>query len=176
MKTAYCIKCGNKFPEEAAFCPFCGTKVYRPEDTLEDNASSSIDEPISPEDDPALESIKAVNDVLKSAFVAETVNEDTPIEEDKTDHYHKSEETASPNPPVSDSGKTHLRKDDTVDEDELEDPKIGVCILSFFFPIIGFIAAISNRGKNKKKSRTYSMCAWIGFALNFISSLIQASV
>ena len=176
MKTAYCIKCGNKFPEEAAFCPFCGTKVYRPEDSSEDNAPSSIDEPINPEADPGLDNIKAVNDVLKSDFVAGTVNEDTPIEEDKTDHYPRSEETFSPNPLVSDSGKTHLKKDVTIDEDELEDRKIGVCILSFFFTIIGFIAAISNRGKNKKKSRTYSMWAWIGFGLNFLSSLIQASV
>ena len=168
MKTTYCIKCGNKFPEEAAFCPFCGTKVYRPED----NAPSSIDEPICPEADPALDNIKAVNDVLKSDFVADTVFDDTPIKEDKTDYYHRSEETFSPNPPVSNSGKTHLN----VDEDELEDPKIGVCILSFFFPIIGFIAAISNRGKNKKKSKTYSMWAWIGFGLNFLSSLIQSSV
>lgn len=174
MKTAYCIKCGNKFPEEAAFCPFCGTKVYHPEDTREDNAPSSVDEPIIPETDPKLD-IKAVNDVLKSDFVADTVNEDTPIEEERTDNYHQHEETASPNPPVSDSRKTDQEKKVTVDEEELEDPKIGICILSFFFPIIGFIAAISNRGKNKKKSRTYSMWAWIGFALNFISSLIQAS-
>ena len=175
MKTAYCIKCGNKFPEEAAFCPFCGAKVYRPEVTLEDNAPSTVDEPISPETDPSLD-IKAVNDVLKSDFVADTANDDIRIEEEKTGYNHQSEESASSNPPMNDSGKTDSRKDVTVDEEELEDPKIGVCILSFFFPIIGFIAAISNRGKNKKKSRTYSMWAWIGFGLNFISSLIQASV
>ncbi len=175
MKTTYCIKCGNKFPEEAAFCPFCGTKVYRPENTPEDNAPSSIDEPISPESDPSWD-IKAVNDVLKSDFIADSANEDIRIEDEKTGNNQQSEESASPNPPVNDSGKTDQRKDVIADEEELEDPKIGVCILSFFFPIIGFIAAISNRGKNKKKSRTYSMWAWIGFALNFISSFIQASV
>ena len=174
MKTAYCIKCGNKFPAEASFCPFCGTKVYRPEETPEDNTTSNVHESVDHESDPDLD-IKAVNDVHKSGFVSDTVHEDTSTEADKTDYYHRSEETASPNPPVSDSRKTDRGKGVTVDEDELEDPKIGVCILSFFFPIVGFIAAISNRGKNKKKSRTYSMWAWIGFALNFISSLIQAS-
>lgn len=63
-----------------------------------------------------------------------------------------------------------------VSPDKLEDPKIGICILSFFFPIVGFIAAASNRKTNKKKSKSYAMWAWIGFAIGFLSRLIQATL
>lgn len=33
----YCVKCGRQLQDEANFCPFCGTKAYRPEPTEKQN-------------------------------------------------------------------------------------------------------------------------------------------
>ena len=167
MRIAYCIKCGNKFPEEANFCPYCGTKVYKSDDNVsapvekEENNGMHLSEPEVLEEPiiPELEqTVEAVDPELHvNEFVASSNNQ--PGEEPKIEAKYETTTGAF-----------------TADEEELEDPKIGVCILSFFFPIVGFIAAASNRRTNKKKSKTYATWAWIGFGLNFISSILQSSI
>ena len=168
MRIAYCIKCGNKFPEEANFCPYCGTKVYKSDNDI--SAPAEIEErdnmylsepealeepPIIPELQPTVETVDA--ELHENGSGASSYNQ--PGEEIKKETKPEATTDAS-----------------TTDEEELEDPKIGVCILSFFFPIVGFIAAASNRRTNKKKSKTYAMWAWIGFGLNFISSILQSAI
>lgn len=189
MKIAYCIKCGNKFPEEAVFCPYCGAKIFRPEDAKTDLKPEEViveipTEPIVTEpaskQKPTVEAYVPKNDdvvppaepIITEPIVQEDtrIDEPSPVEE-KTDEFEAviaPEEDATPD--------VIVEPDTPVDEDELEDPKIGVCILAFFFPIVGFIAAASNRGTNKKKAKTYSMWAWIGFGLGFISKMISATI
>ncbi len=180
MKVAYCIKCGNKFPEEAVFCPYCGTKVYRPEDDaptpkIVEVEPTPIIKPVTPKPEPIIEEpatpiVSEPKQVLEPMKVKLSVVEVQPASETKTEE-EPVQETKEDEPVIEPAAE-----EAPVDEDELEDPKIGVCILAFFFPIVGFIAAGTNRGTNKKKSRTYAMWAWIGFGLGVISKFIQASV
>ena len=180
MKVAYCINCGNKFPEEAVFCPYCGTKVYRPEDDVPAPKKVEVEptpiiKPVTPEPEPIIEEtvtpiVSEPKQILEPMEVEIPVVEVQPASETKTEE-EPVQETKEDDPVTEPAAE-----EAPVDEEELEDPKIGVCILAFFFPIVGFIAAGSNRGSNKKKSKTYAMWAWIGFGIGFISKFIQASV
>ena len=180
MRIAYCIKCGNKFPEEAVFCPYCGTKVYRPEDDapapeIVKEEPAPIVEPVTPEPEPVIEA-PVVPEVSEPEQILEPIEQETSEQEVQPDVEaipveEPVQETKEEEPTI-----VAPAEEVPVDEDELEDPKIGVCILAFFFPIVGFIAAASNRGTNKKKSKTYAMWAWIGFGRGFISQFIQAAI
>lgn len=189
MKIAYCIKCGNKFPEEAVFCPYCGTKIFRQDDEKTDIKPEEVivnipDEPVAAEPVSLQETQVEIN-YPKTEDVVRSV---TPITTESVIKEDKSDEEASPVQDKVNVSETETisEKDDAkavsiepntlVDEEELEDPKIGVCILAFFFPIVGFIAAGSNRRTNKKKSKTYAMWAWIGFGLSFITKMLSATI
>ena len=184
MKTAYCIKCGNKFPEEALFCPYCGAKIYRPDD---DESGIRPEEVINriPFSQVVKETVPVSEQIQKARVKSE--RESTIQEKQHTGPKHElPEDTVVEKPRENTETKVEPDKEVTiestvestvsVDEDELEDPKIGICILSFFFPIVGFIAASSNRGTNKKKSKTYAMWAWIGFGVGILSNIIQSTV
>ncbi len=180
MKVAYCIKCGNKFPEEAVFCPYCGTKVYRPEDDVPAPKKVEVEptpiiKPVTPEPELIIEE-SATPIVSEPKQVPEPMVVEIPVVE-----VHPTPETKTEEEPVQETKEDEpviepSAEEAPVDEDELEDPKIGVCILAFFFPIVGFIAAASNRGTNKKKTKTYSMWAWIGFGIGIISKFIQSAI
>ena len=60
------------------------------------------------------------------------------------------------------------------EDDELEEPNLAMCVLSFLFPIVGFISAMINSGSNKRKSKAYAKWAGIGFLLNFVLSILQS--
>ena len=87
MKIAYCISCGNRFPKEALFCPYCGTKIYNPdEDQTLDNVKLMRDTP-----DENLEFVSEENTVttddsttIKEPVVEPNVDEpDTEVEVEK---------------------------------------------------------------------------------------------
>lgn len=189
MKIAYCIKCGNKFPEEAVFCPYCGTRIFRPEDAktnikpeevIVDIPSAAIVVEPEPLPDKPVEEVAPI--VEESIPIVETTEPEGANQEvAPVDESTPTEEIVSEPEVVEDSKKEETPEvadiqSGPIDEEELEGPKIGVCILAFFFPIVGFIAASSNRGTNKKKAKTYSMWAWIGFGVGFISKMISAAV
>lgn len=189
MKIAYCIKCGNKFPEEAVFCPYCGAKLYRSEDAKTDIRPEEVivDIPIAPlpvEPEPQpVEQVEPIEPVVEPVIKEEEPQESEPVvddvvvvEEPAPVVEPKTEPETAVEPEAEVAPEAPAEQADVIDEDELEDPKIGICILSFFFPIVGFIAAGSNRGTNKKKSKTYAMWAWIGFAIGFISKIIQSAI
>lgn len=189
MRIAYCIKCGNKFPEEAVFCPYCGTKVFRPEDDKtvikpEDVIVDIPSEPVvaGPVSQPE-SLIEVIGPKVEGAvpsnvpIVAEpTIKEDGPKEEAAPVEANMNVSEAEKSSEMENMTVETVQPNTLVDEEELEDPKIGVCILAFFFPIVGFIAAGSNRGTNKKKSKTYAMWAWIGFGLSFITKMLSATI
>lgn len=51
--------------------------------------------------------------------------------------------------------------------------RIGLAILSFLFPIVGWILWAVNKEEKPKAARTYSLCAWTAFGLNIIFRLIS---
>ena len=148
MKIAYCITCGNKFPKEALFCPYCGTKIYNPHD--ED--ASVVDKAEMLREDP-------------------DINIDLPTEDCPAEEVVNIEPVVDPvvetSPKVSD---IHIPEADI----DLEKPLTGVCIISACFPMIGFIAALCNIGTNKRKAKVYALCALGGFTFAFLSGVIQA--
>ena len=171
MKTAYCIKCGNKFPEEAEFCPYCGTKVYRPED----DAKISFEEIVLHNNTPITLAPKT-EEVIASVPITK---HEKPANNDVQDTHAKegflSDKTADKNEEKTFSYNNITFNGDSLEDEDCEDPSIGVCILAFLIPVAGFIAAISNRKTNKKKSKAYAMWAWIGFGLEFIMRIIQSA-
>ena len=195
MIIAYCIKCGNKFPKEAVFCPYCGTKVYRPEEDsdtpaqvpteelLETPFVKVVEEPIVLNDD-----VKDFHERLTKVITANVeIVEVTPIQEVVIDSSSEpvkssSDQLAGPaskmvNPesqPVNPSVEQPSKEDPQTVEEELENPSSGGCILAFFFPMIGFISALCNIGSNRKKAKRYALIATGGLLVGFISGVIQA--
>lgn len=52
-------------------------------------------------------------------------------------------------------------------------PNIGLIILSFICPLIGWILYFVNRDKSPEKASAYSLWAWIGFGFSFFLKLIS---
>ena len=162
MKIAYCIGCGNKFPNEALFCPYCGTKVYNPSD---DNATPII-APVATEE--VLQDEVGLSDTVKDAVQTETVF-NVLSESDKAEDSN--EVTVQQ---IDDVKAVESSGADVSQPDQDEKPLTGVCIICACFPMIGFIAALCNIGSNKRKAKVYALCALGGFAFAFISGMLQA--
>lgn len=195
MIIAYCIKCGNKFPQEAMFCPYCGTKVYRPEEesstptqlpeekAVESTVVEVVEEPAILNDEvkdfhERLTQVVATKvETVDVPAVQEVVIEPSPepvkpCQEQVLEPSQKKEEPKpqSVNPNIE---QVTIEESSNVEE-ELEDPSTGGCIIAFFFPMIGFISALCNIGSNKKKAKRYALLAAGGLLVGFISGVIQA--
>ena len=59
------------------------------------------------------------------------------------------------------------------DCEKIDNPKIGLVILSFIFPIVGWILWATNKDEKPAAARTYSLCAWAAFGLNTLIRLIS---
>ena len=179
MKIAYCIKCGNKFPEEAVFCPYCGTKVYRPEDDVKPvvetkEKPTQVVEPVVAEPEPVVEA--PVVTVEPEPEPVEELDEETIVVEEPASVEEALPVTEIVLETVEEVPVEELPAEEVPIEEETEDPNIGMCIISFFFPMIGFISAFFNIGSNKKKAKTYAMWAGIGMLLGFVSGMVQALI
>lgn len=51
-------------------------------------------------------------------------------------------------------------------------PNAGLNVLSFFFPLIGWILYFVFKGETPKKAKSCSKFAWIGFGVSFLLSFI----
>ena len=154
MKIAYCIACGNKFPKEAQFCPYCGTKIYNP------TAEGDVVTEESKEELPVVNEISITEELDVANSVDETVGD-------------ASLEMVAENKVETIEAEEKIEEENQQPEEELEKPLTGVCIISACFPMIGFIAALCNIGSNKRKAKVYALCALGGFTFGFLSGLLQ---
>ena len=53
-----------------------------------------------------------------------------------------------------------------------DEPSVGLGILSFLFPLIGWILYFVHRDKSPIKAKACSKWAWIGFGVSFVLNLI----
>ena len=87
----FCIKCGNPIPEQARFCPSCGTPVYRAEIMPEDSEQSPAQIPLEIPEEVKQNLKEAVAEIMEQPL--ENV-EQTDIESDdlNTDSFYDTEE------------------------------------------------------------------------------------
>lgn len=53
-----------------------------------------------------------------------------------------------------------------------EEPNVGLNIVSFFFPIVGWILWGVYKNKSPKQAKSYSKWAWYGFGAGFVVSFV----
>lgn len=164
MKIAYCIKCGNKFPVEAVFCPYCGTKLYRNEE------DSKTNQEIGDLSGDKGDSVVLTNNPVEIVSINPSKPETGNNSQLPTEIIYSRPVIINPNRFDSQKQSAHGASED----DELEEPNLAMCVLSFLFPIVGFISAMINSGSNKKKSKAYAKWAGIGFLFNFVLSILQS--
>lgn len=194
MVIAYCIKCGNKFPQEAVFCPYCGAKVYRPET----ETATKIEVPVETtaqstnvnvvEDTAVIDgeikdfherliAVVETKDGFPKTLPKENVVAAPSSDLVKATPEQVTEPTSKEEIPESQSVKPNVENVVEADlpnvDEDLEDPSTGGCIIAFFFPMIGFISALCNIGSNKKKAKRYAFLAAVGLLVGFISGVIQ---
>lgn len=54
-----------------------------------------------------------------------------------------------------------------------DEPSIGLNILAFFIPLVGWIMYFTMKGETPRKASQIVTWAWIGFAINLLSVLIN---
>ena len=89
----FCIKCGNPIPEQARFCPSCGTPVYRTEIMPEDSEQSPAQIPLEIPEEVKQNLKEAVAEIMEQPI--ENV-EQADIESDdlNTDSFYDTEESS----------------------------------------------------------------------------------
>ena len=58
-------------------------------------------------------------------------------------------------------------------DEENDKTNVVLAILSFLFPIVGWILWANNKEEKPNAARTYSFCAWIAFGLNVLIKFIS---
>ncbi|MCQ2305684.1 MAG: hypothetical protein MJZ97_11930 [Bacteroidales bacterium] len=50
----------------------------------------------------------------------------------------------------------------------------GLKIISFLFPIIGWVLYFVKKDENIEEAKAYSKCAWLGFGISFFIGFFSA--
>lgn len=78
--------------------------------------------------------------------------------------------------PTNSSERQSFRTNNSFNYDkESEGAPTWLKIVSFLFPIIGFVLYFVYKSENKKKASDCAKFAWIGFAVNFVIICLSAA-
>lgn len=153
MKVIYCANCGKRLSEGAIFCPFCGVRIDRSIEVVSDDSHE--------ESQPTIESTPIVeqhsNTTIEECSSCISEPSSTCVEEPIIEQNVQDIE----NTPVTEAEPVEEKKE------EGEPTSPGLCVISFMFPIVGFIMA------NSRNNRKYALWGSIGFGLGLISRLIS---
>lgn len=143
---SFCPNCGKELEGNPLFCPECGTYLM--------NAAAAQQSAPQPEPQPQPQ-------VQQGEYYQPPVQQQ-PQQYQQAPNYN----TVPPQQPYGAPVYAPQVEDKT---------KVGLVILSFFIPIVGWILFFTKRKKTPKAARAYGIAATVSFAIGVITSRLGES-